>query len=442
MMKALSAILTLCFCLCLFDSCQQKRDQQKTTYLPVGESGQVRRFTTIRELETANPDSVFQIDLKDQGLKTIPSIVFSFSNLRELNLEGNEITHIPPSISKLQQLQELNLQENNIEFVSNEIKDLRNLQSVLLTDENENAGSYYSKKRLELAYIYKDLGEFAQYEQIMNDDKHLTASVEEEINAECTSPWGREIPPWEYSRTEIGFVPMKISGQPNGISVESATAITPDLTLKNKRVNVNLAYLVCYNYPGRGVHNAFFGYNASPIGTSTVIADKDFTFNQTFAVNESDEPALKAIPIFNGLGTGNEGVLIKCVVYNVSNKNDQKVTQVFESGKKGLDILNVATPAVSMVSGIADEAIKIIKSNHDNIPIHDVTLGLHFNNNGTDLQLRQGTYIVMNVPRCIEGQPFDFHWSDYQFDRTTGKLKGINDSPIRQNYLVFTITKK
>jgi|GEM_PF-4482747 len=375
-----------------------------------------KTYTTIEDLEKANPDSVFKIKLDSVGLTEIPDIVYRFPNLQKISLEGNEIKSIQPEIKQL------------------------DLQSLQLT--KSEVGSLNNKTRIELAYIYKNNGEIEQYNQLINDTEHWTATVADELEAECVDFWGRPIPPWEYSRTEIGFVPTKNSGDPDLIEIKSASAIPPDLTLKDQLLNINLAYLVCYDYPAKGQHNAFFGYNASPIGASTKIDDKDFSFNQNFIVNESDEPALKSIPIFNGLGSGTEGVKMNCVVYNVSNKNDQKVAQVFNAGKKGLDILQIATPAVSIVSSLADEALKIIQANHNNIPIHNVELGLHFNDNGTDLQLRQGTYIAMSVPNCVEGHTLTFNWSDYTFNRTNGKLQKKNNSRIKQNYIVFTISKK
>lgn len=416
-MKTKSLITLTVAIFMIFQSCQEKK---KPVFLTENEIQKTMTYSTLEDLQKANPDSVLKINLDNRGLKEIPAIVYTFPNLKELSLKGNEIESIQPDIKRLENLQAFDLSTNSM-------------------DRNK---SFDQMRLVELAFVYKNNGETEQYEKIINDTEHLTATIAEEINADCATGWGRVIPPWEYSRTEIGFIPKKNAGDPDLIEVKSASDISPDLTLRDELLNINLAYLVCYDYPGKGQHDAFFGYNAAPIGPSSKINDKDFSFNQNFIVNESDEPALKSIPIFNGLGSGTEGVIMNCVIYNVSNKNDQKVAQVFESGKKGLDILNVATPAISIVSSIADEALRIIRSNHNNIEIHNVKLGLHFNDNGTDLQLRQGTYIAMNVPKCIDGQLFEFDWSNYEFNRTNGKLKGKGNTSIKQNYIVFTVTKK
>ena len=83
--------------------------------------------------EVRNPDSVYVLKLHFKRLRQIPPQVFTFRNLRVLDLGRNFIDTIPPEIATLTQLEELNLHRNKLRTVPPEVGQLRNLRKLNLS---------------------------------------------------------------------------------------------------------------------------------------------------------------------------------------------------------------------------------------------------------------------------------------------------------------------
>jgi Leucine-rich repeat (LRR) protein len=89
------------------------------------------------DLAKQNPDSVLYLDLSLQSpkLKEIPLIVFSFKNLKYLELAYNQIGSVSDKIAQLKNLEVLSLNGNKyLTSVSAKIGDLETLQILQLTD--------------------------------------------------------------------------------------------------------------------------------------------------------------------------------------------------------------------------------------------------------------------------------------------------------------------
>ncbi|MBP5516308.1 MAG: leucine-rich repeat domain-containing protein [Bacteroidales bacterium] len=78
--------------------------------------------------EVRNPDSVYILRLRYKRMKTIPAKVFTFKNLRVLDLSRNFIDSIPPEIASLTNLEELNVRRNRIRVVPPEVGKLVQLR--------------------------------------------------------------------------------------------------------------------------------------------------------------------------------------------------------------------------------------------------------------------------------------------------------------------------
>ena len=83
--------------------------------------------------EVRHPDSVYVLKLHFKRLRQIPPQVFTYRNLRVLDLGRNFIDSIPPEIASLTQLEELNLHRNKIRTVPPEVGQLRNLRKLNLS---------------------------------------------------------------------------------------------------------------------------------------------------------------------------------------------------------------------------------------------------------------------------------------------------------------------
>ena len=72
----------------------------------------------------ANPDSVFQLQLKRKGLSAFPSELSQFTNLQKLDLSKNKIGEFPDSLNHLINLTFLDLSRNKIASIPASISQL------------------------------------------------------------------------------------------------------------------------------------------------------------------------------------------------------------------------------------------------------------------------------------------------------------------------------
>ncbi|MBR3529095.1 MAG: leucine-rich repeat domain-containing protein [Bacteroidales bacterium] len=83
--------------------------------------------------DVRHPDSVYVLRLHFKRLRHIPPQVFTYRNLRVLDLSRNFIDSIPPQIATLTQLEELNLHRNRIRTVPAEVGRLSQLRKLNLS---------------------------------------------------------------------------------------------------------------------------------------------------------------------------------------------------------------------------------------------------------------------------------------------------------------------
>lgn len=88
-------------------------------------------YSSLKEVK--NPNDVYQLKLNYQRLRKIPPQVFTFTNLRVLDLSKNFIDSLPPELAQLTNLKELNLNRNKIRFVPEHIGQLTNLEILNLS---------------------------------------------------------------------------------------------------------------------------------------------------------------------------------------------------------------------------------------------------------------------------------------------------------------------
>ena len=89
-------------------------------------------YTSLDEVKYVNPDEVYKLNLRKKKLKSIPSEIFTFSNLRVLNLSKNRISEIPDELGKLTKLEELDLSTNKLTFLPPVIFTLAELRKLIL----------------------------------------------------------------------------------------------------------------------------------------------------------------------------------------------------------------------------------------------------------------------------------------------------------------------
>jgi Leucine-rich repeat (LRR) protein len=71
-----------------------------------------RIYPKLEQVLKMHPDSVLYLDLSKRKLKSIPAIVYTFKNLKGLNVSKNGISELNDSIFLLKNLEELELGKN------------------------------------------------------------------------------------------------------------------------------------------------------------------------------------------------------------------------------------------------------------------------------------------------------------------------------------------
>jgi Leucine-rich repeat (LRR) protein len=80
-----------------------------------------------------------KLSLSAKDFVEIPKMIFTFYNLKELDLSHNKLSCIPEAIGKLRKLEKLNLKKNDLKTIAESLSKLSNLRSL-----NLNNNSIYS----------------------------------------------------------------------------------------------------------------------------------------------------------------------------------------------------------------------------------------------------------------------------------------------------------
>jgi hypothetical protein len=124
--------------------------------------------------DPTNQDTVYSVSTKELRCDKIPDSVFQMSNLRRLEIAGEDcdthqfdkdghditqcwmITEIPGEIKKLQKLTTLRLTLNAIKTIPGELTQLKSLKSLDLTDNAslENIDNLTKMQNLESLFLY------------------------------------------------------------------------------------------------------------------------------------------------------------------------------------------------------------------------------------------------------------------------------------------------
>ena len=110
-----------------------------------------QRYYTLKEAIDVPKDSVYYLKVSRKKLTQIPPVVFTFKNLKVLDLSKNRLVDISPKIAELSKLEKLNLSKNRFELFPKEPSRLENLR-VLILGGNK------------LGYIPKDISKYPKLE--------------------------------------------------------------------------------------------------------------------------------------------------------------------------------------------------------------------------------------------------------------------------------------
>ena len=124
------------------------------------------------DLALANPDSVFQLQLKRKGLNIFPSELSQFPNLQKLDLSKNKIVAFPDSLKNLINLTFLDLSRNKIASIPTSISQLISLEHLDLWHNNVDVLPYQISELPNLNYldirgVSMSHGDYGKYKELM-----------------------------------------------------------------------------------------------------------------------------------------------------------------------------------------------------------------------------------------------------------------------------------
>ena len=129
----------------------------------------------------ANPDSVFQLQLKRKGFNAFPSELSQFPNLQKLDLSKNKIGAFPDSLNHLINLTFLDLSRNKIASIPASISQLIFLEYLDLWHNDVDALPYQISELPHLNYldirgVSMSHGDYGKYKELMKGvDFYLSA---------------------------------------------------------------------------------------------------------------------------------------------------------------------------------------------------------------------------------------------------------------------------
>jgi hypothetical protein len=252
-------------------------------------------------------------------------------------------------------------------------------------------------------------------------------------------PWPKKDPVYKFTEHAFGFIPKANTDGAPSVEIKDAGNIQADNSLKNSNIKITLDRLRVFDYPGGGIHTVLFDFYAQH-QTSTPGQTQDLHFTQKYRVHQGGGAGITGYPVFVGLRVGLEGVSFRCFTVNVKNEDDQKILEFLNSDvfKKGLSLIDSINPVVPVVSGFATGIIEVFAHRNDNVPVQDFYMGLDFSGVQTRAQLREGSYIAVQVPNAR-----DWDWSHWVFRPSNGQVVSTQTArhSIDLNYVVFSISR-
>ena len=120
----------------------------------------------------ANPDSVFQLQLKRKGLNAFPSELSQFPNLQKLDLSKNKIGAFPDSLNHLINLTFLDLSRNKIASIPVSISQLISLEHLDLWHNDVDVLPYQisglpNLNYLDIRGVSMSHGDYGKYKVLM-----------------------------------------------------------------------------------------------------------------------------------------------------------------------------------------------------------------------------------------------------------------------------------
>lgn len=245
-------------------------------------------------------------------------------------------------------------------------------------------------------------------------------------------------PHWIGTEHTYGYIQSSTSNE-NLLSIDFASTITPDLTLKGKKINIKLGSLYTIKYPGFGTHNVLMHFkckHAKENSNETLLIE----FQQKFKSKEGEGAGNIGDFIFLGVNVPSNGLQFDVQTVNISNDGDDEALKVLESDtiKNGLDLINASFTTLAPFTKMAQGVLGLLLKRNQNKIVQQFTIGFDFDSVAVEVaKLRIGTYVVAQAKKN------ELNWDEWVYQRSNGLVVRKDDLNVRlpYNHITFNVLK-
>lgn len=243
---------------------------------------------------------------------------------------------------------------------------------------------------------------------------------------------------WQTRNHLYGYLPPRVAGDSGTTSLTNAFDLdTSDETLSGTPMRLTIDRVKVKKYPGKGLHHIAFFCSVR----TQVASDVDIVrYSVGYTAREGDEVAAVGITMFDGAKISNSYLNLKCNTTNVDTKKDKTFFSILSRNafSQGLQLLSTAQPALEPLSTLIEGVKNDLEGQRKGIVVQDFEIGLDLAQTSTRIKLREGSYIVVQIPPAEAGA---WKWEDWEFSGGRFRKKNDPTSLIEYNYIVVGVSK-
>jgi len=237
---------------------------------------------------------------------------------------------------------------------------------------------------------------------------------------------------WRTKNNIYGFIEAGVEKK----EIKPAYSIQAEKSLMGALLKITLDRFKVKSYPGRGTHDIALNFHGQTQNADQITP---LAFCLGVSAREEDEIGVVGKSIFVGLNAGTEGIDFKGSTINVNTKKDKTFFSIL-SGQlfsQGLKLIDKVQPALMPLTALANGVSQELSEKNKGVPVNSFDLGLDFSDIPSRIKLKQGSYIIIQIPPAAAER---WNWSDWEF--TNGRIQKKSDQRVvPYNYIVIGISR-
>lgn len=237
---------------------------------------------------------------------------------------------------------------------------------------------------------------------------------------------------WRVQNYEFGYL-----GTEGATSITDARLIQADQSLKGKKIKITLDSLRVEKYPGKkGTHSILFNVHGQTQSGNEIIP---LSYSLGVEARDGDVPLVMGKGIFVGLEVGSEGVDLKGQTINIKNIEDKTLFNIIKGTVfgRGMRLLNSVASSFQPLCEVVEGITADLSKRYDGQNVQSFEIGLDFTKVQSHAKLREGTYIIVQIP---PSHP-KLNWDNWEFASGGIVKKGGKLEPLPYNCIVLGVSK-